>query len=121
MRSKYFETAVKTRVGDAKSKTEIDVKDCSLEVLNCAVNFMYGTPVPEDFADTQGLLHQADLFMMEDLKKAVGFLIAKTLSLDTLSEIAPLAEKYREVTLQEICGDFISRPLIEELEKKVIS
>jgi len=120
MRSKYFEIAFKTSVGDAKSKTEINVEDCSLEVLNCAVNFMYGTPVPEDFADTQGLLHQADLFMMEDLKTAVGSLIAKTLSLDTLSKIAPLAEKYGEVTLQEICGDFILVH-VEELEEKVIS
>jgi len=120
MRSKYFETALKTSVGDAKSKTEMNVEDCSLEVLTCAVNFMYGIPIPEDFADTQGLLHQADFFMMEDLKTAVGFLIAKTLSLDTVSGIAPLAEKYREVTLQEICGDFILAH-IEELEEKVIS
>jgi len=77
MRSKYFETALKTGMGNAKSKSEMDVEDCSLEVLTCAVNFMYGIPIPEDFADTQGLLHQADLFMMEDLKTAVGSLIAK--------------------------------------------
>ena len=119
-RSKYFETALKTSVGDAKSKTEMDVIDCSLEVLTCAVNFMYGIPIPEDFVDTQGLLHQADLFMMEDLKAAVGYLITKTLSLDTLSTIAPLAEKYREVTLQKICGDFILAH-IDGLEENVIS
>ena len=98
----------------------MDVIDCSLEVLTCAVNFMYGIPIPEDFVDTQGLLHQADLFMMEDLKAAVGYLITKTLSLDTLSTIAPLAEKYREVTLQEICGDFILAH-IDGLEENVIS
>ena len=119
-RSKYFETALKTSVGDAKSKTELNVEDCSLEVLTCAVNFMYGIPVPEDFEDAQGLLHQADLFMIEDLKTAVGLLISKTLSLDTLSEIAPLAEKYSEVALQEICGDFILAH-IEELEANMIS
>ena len=67
-------------MGNAISISEMDVEDCSLEVLSCAVNFMYGIPVPEDFADTQGLLHQADLFMMEDLKTAVGSPIAKTLS-----------------------------------------
>ena len=65
---------------------------------------MYGIPIPEDFVDTQGLLHQADLFMMEDLKTAVGSLIAKALCLDTVKEIALLAEKYREVTLRETCG-----------------
>ena len=92
-RSKYFETALKTSVGNAKSKSEMDVNDCSLEVLTCAVNFMYGIPIPKDFSDTQGLLHQADLFMMEDLKTAAGSLIAKTLSMDTVKEIAQLAEK----------------------------
>jgi len=80
MRSKYFDAALKTGVGNAKSKSEMDVEDCSPEVLTCAVDFMYGIPIPKDFADTQGLLHQADLFMMEDLKTAAGSLIAKTLS-----------------------------------------
>ena len=98
----------------------MDVEDCSLEVLSCAVNFMYGIPIPKDFADTQGLLHQADLFMMEDLKTATGSLIAKTLSLDTVQEIALLAENYREGTLQEICTDFIFSH-IKELEDEQLS
>ena len=97
-RSKYFETALKTSVGDAKSKSEIEVEDCSLEVLTCAVNFMYGIPIPEGFADTQGLFHQADLFMMEDLKTVVTDLIAKTPSLDT-----PLSASY--LVKDEVAGE----------------
>jgi len=120
MRSKYFDTALNTGVGNAKSKTEMNVEDCSPEVLTCAVNFMYGIPIPEDFLDIQGLLHQADLFMMEDLKTAVGSLIAKALCLDTVKETALLAEKYREVTLQETCGAFILAN-IEELEDELLS
>jgi len=120
MRSKYFDTALKTGVGNAKSKSEMDVEDCSLEVLSCAVNFMYGIPIPKDFVDTQGLLHQADLFMMEDLKTAAGSLIAKTLTLDTVQDIALLAETYREGTLQEICTDFIISH-IKELEHEQLS
>ena len=77
-RSKYFATALTTGVGNAKSKSEMEVKDCSREVLACIVNFMYGVPIPEDFDDPQGLLHQADLFMMEDLKSAVGFSLPRT-------------------------------------------
>ena len=46
----------------------------------------HGDSIPEDFDDPQGLLHQADLFMMEDLKSAVGLLFAKNLSLETLKE-----------------------------------
>ena len=85
----------------------MEVMDCSHKVLTCIVNFMYGFPIPEDFDDPQGLLHQADLFMMEDLKSAVGLLIAKNLSLETLKELVLLAERYREVKLQEKCGEFI--------------
>ena len=81
-RSKYFATALTTGVGNAKSKSEMEVIDCSHKVLTCNVNFMYGFPIPEDFDDPQGLLHQADLFMMENLKSAVGLLIAKNLSVD---------------------------------------
>jgi len=120
LRSKYFATALTTGVGNAKSKSEIEVIDCSPEVLKCAVDFMYGIPIPEDFADIEGLLHQADLFMMEDLKYAAGLLIAKTLSLDTLKELVALGERYREVKLQESCGDFILAH-IEEMQEEMIS
>ena len=107
-------------MGNNKSKSELEVMDCSPEVLTCVVDFMYGIPIPEDFEDTKGLLHQADLFLMEDLKSAVGFLIAKTLSLNTLTDMFPLGEKYREVVLQESCSDFILAH-IEEIEDNVLS
>ena len=119
-RSKYFATALTTGVGNAKFKSEIELIDCSPEVLTCAIDFMYGIPIPEDFADIEGLLHQADLFMMEDLKSAAGLLIAKTLSLDTLNELVALGERYREVKLQESCGDFILAH-IEEMQEEMIS
>jgi len=107
-------------MGNAKSKSELEVKDCSPEVLTCVLDFMYGIPIPEDFEDTKGLLHHADLFLMEDLKSAVGFLIAKTLSLNTLKDLIPLGDKYREVVLQESCSDFIFAH-IEEIEDSVLS
>ena len=119
-RSRYFATALTTGVGNAKSKSELEVEECSPEVLICVVDFMYGIPIPEDFEDTKGLLHQADLFLMEDLKSAVGFLIAKTLSLNTVKDLFPLGEKYREVVLQESCSDFILAH-IEEIEDNVLS
>ena len=55
-RSKYFATVLTTGVGNANPKSEMEVKDCSPEVLTCAVDFMYGNPIPEDFADTHGLV-----------------------------------------------------------------
>lgn len=120
LRSKYFATALTTGVGNAKVKSEIEVIDCSPEVLKCAVDFMYGIPIPEDFADIKGLLHQADLFMMEDLKHAAGLHMAKTLSLNTIKELVALGERYREVKLQESCGDFILAH-IEEMQEEMIS
>ena len=77
-RSKYFATALTTGVGNAKSNLEMEVKDCSHEVLTCIVNLMYGVLIPGDFTDTEALLHQAELFMMEDLKSAVGFSLPRT-------------------------------------------
>ena len=98
----------------------MEVMDCSHKVLTCIVNFMYGFPIPEDFDDPQGLLHQADLFMMEDLKSAVGLLIAKNLSLETLRESVLVAERYREVKLQEGCMKFILAHM-EELDDDLLA
>jgi len=120
LRSKYFATALTTGVGNAKSNLEMEVKDCSHEVLTCIVNFMYGVPIPEDFDDPQDLLRQADFFMMEDLKSAVGLLIAKNLSLETLRESILVAERYREVKLQESCMEFILAHM-EELDDDLLA
>ena len=58
--------------------------------------------------------------MMEDLKSAVGLLIAKNLSLETLRELVLLAERYREVKLQEKCGEFILAHM-EELDDGLLA
>ena len=47
---------------------EIEVKYCTLEILTCILDFMYGVNIPDDFADPEGLLHQADFFMMEPIQ-----------------------------------------------------
>ena len=117
-RSKYFATALTTDLGNANPKSEMEVKDCAPEILTCVVDYMYGNPVPEHLAELEDLLRQADYFMMEDLKSAVGLLIAKTLNLDTVKDL--VGEKYREVTLQESCSDFILAH-IEEIEDSVLS
>ena len=84
------------------------------------MDYMYGSPVPEHFAELEDLLRHADYFMMEDLKSAAGLLIAKTLSLDTVKDLVVLRVKYGEVTLQESCSDFILAH-IEEIEDSVLS
>ena len=82
-RSAYFKTALNTDVGDT-SKT-LEVTEFSYEVLSAAVDFMYGIELPEDFNnrdDLKGLLHLADLYLMDNLKDAAGSRIGKDLCED---------------------------------------
>ena len=107
-RSEYFMTALSTAVGD-NSKT-IDVKEFSYEVLSKAVDFMYGIEIPEDFNnrdDLKSLLHMGDIFLMEGLKDAAGFLIAKNLNKENVFDTSQLADKFRAVALSKRCAEFL--------------
>ena len=90
------------------SKT-MEVKEFSFKVLSTAVDFMYGIDIPEDFYNIDvltSLLHMADLYLMEDLKDAVGFLIAKDLNKENVFDTSRLADKFRAVALSEKCAEF---------------
>ena len=107
LRSEYFKTALNTAVGN-NSKT-MDVKEFSFHVTATAVDFMYGIEIPEDFNnsdDLESLLHMADLYLMEDLKDAVGFFIAKDLNKENIFDTSQLADKFRAVALSEQCAKF---------------
>ena len=87
----------------------MEVKEFSFEVLSTAVDFMYGIDIPEDFYNIDvltSLLHMADLYLMEDLKDAVGFLIAKDLNKENVFDTSQLADKFRAVALSEKCAEF---------------
>ena len=90
------------------SKT-MEVKEFSFKVLSTAVDFMYKIDIPEDFYNIDvltSLLHMADLYLMEDLKDAVGFLIAKDLNKENVFDTSRLADKFRAVALSEKCAEF---------------
>ena len=92
-RSEYFKTALTTSVGN-NSKT-MEVKEFSYEVLNKAIDFMYGIEIPATFNkadDLRSLLHLADIFLMEDLKGAASFLIAEGLNTQNVFDLSHLAE-----------------------------
>ena len=94
-------------MGD-NSKT-MEVKEFSFEVLSTAVDFMYGIDIPEDFYNNDvltSLLHLADLYLMEDLKDAVGFLIGKDINKENVFDTSRLADKFRAVALGEKCVEF---------------
>ena len=95
-------------MGD-NSKT-IEVKEFSCKVLSTAVDFMYRIDIPENFNnrdDLKSLLHMADLYLMEELKDAAGFLIGKDLNKKNIFDASHLADKFRAVALSKQCAEFL--------------
>jgi len=117
MRSPYFKTALNTDVGSnnqssrkrTKGIQNLEVKECSPEVLSITIKFIYGIGLPEDLGveDAKNLLTIADLYIMEDLKEAVAPVLGAQLDKDNILEISKMAEKFTAPKLMEICVDFI--------------
>ena len=107
-RSEYFKTELTTFVGsNSKSK---EVKEYSYDVLNTAIDFMYGIEIPDTLNnsdDLKSLLHLADLFLMEDLKKAASLFMAKGLNIQNVVDLCQLAEKFRAGALKDQCVQFL--------------
>ena len=83
-------------------------------VLATVVDFIYGMGIPEDCSkeDARSLLAMADLYLMDDLKDAVGSFIANKLTTpNNIIEIAELAEKYSNKKLKEMCYQFVFQNL----------
>jgi len=102
MRSPYFKTAIGIQ-------NQLEVKECSPEVLSTFIKFIYGISLPEDLSvgDAKDLLTIADLYLMEDLKEALAPVLGAQLDKDSILEISRMAEKFTAPKLMEICADFI--------------
>jgi len=118
MRSPYFKTALNTDVGSNNQSSrkrikgiqnQLEVKECSPEVLSTTIKFIYGIGLPEDLSveDAKDLLTIADLYLMEDLKEALAPSLGAQLDEDSILEISKMAEKFTAPKLMEICVDFI--------------
>ena len=118
LRSPYFKTALNTDVGSnnqsSRKRTkgiqnQLEVKECSPEVLSITIKFIYGIGLPEDLGveDAKNLLTIADLYIMEDLKEAVAPVLGAQLDKDNILEISKMAEKFAAPKLMEVCVDFI--------------
>ena len=107
-RSDFFKTAMNTAVGN--NNKAMEVEEFSYEVLSAAVDFMYGIEIPGEFnkvEDLRSLLQMADLYLMEDLKDAAGFLISKTLNKKNIIDISQFASKFRAMLLSKSCANFL--------------
>jgi len=102
MRSPYFKTAIGIQ-------NQLEVKECSPEVLSTTIKFIYGIGLPEDLSvgDAKDLLTIADLYHMEDLKEALAPGLGAQLDKGSILEISRMAEKLNAPKLMEICVDFI--------------
>ena len=119
-RSEYFKTLNST-VGNNNEKV-LKVDECSPQVLSTVVDFIYGIGIPENCSkdDARSLLAMADLYIMDDLKDAVGSLIAtKQTTLNNILDIVELAETYSNKKLKEMCCDAAFRRNVKRKETEV--
>ena len=105
-RSEYFEMALSKDWLEKKEK-RMELKECSVEALHVAVNFMYGINIPEDFKEHGELLHLAELFMLDNLKEVIEERLAKSLTKLNYLEIGQMAEVYSITSLITKCGHFV--------------
>ena len=94
----------------------MDLKDCSAEALEVAVDFMYGIKVPARFTELCELLHLAELFMMENLSEIVVGRLAKELTTDNYLQVSQTAEMYNMENLIDKCATFIHDQLGNNVE-----
>ena len=113
-RSEYFKTLQDFNSAVGNNNKVLRVDECSPHVLATVVDFIYGIGIPEDCSkdDARSLLAMADLYLMDDLKDAVGSFIANKLTTpNNILEIAELAEKYSNKKLKEMCYQFVFQNL----------
>ena len=88
----------------------VKVEECTSFVLARVIDFMYDIKLSDElsYEDLKTVLAMADLYMMEDLKDAAGFLISDWHLADgNILEISKVADKYTAKKLQERCCEFI--------------
>ena len=90
-----------------KKERRMELKECSVEALHAAVNFMYGINIPENFKEHGELLHLAELFMLDNLKEVVEERLAKALTKSNYLESSQQAEMYSITSLITKCGQFV--------------
>ena len=119
--SPYFEAVVKRWTQGEK---EINVESCNTEVLNMAIDFMYGIQLDRKMIGDkpemqEGLLELARRLLMDNLKIEVEKVILQTLSKDNFNQICEFAEDYESQVLAEQCAQYIVNKQITPDWKKM--
>jgi len=104
--SAYFEAAL-SKEWKERNSGRMELKDCSFEALEVAVDFMYHQPIPDGFSDNIELLHLADMLMMDELKEETAARLARILSEANYLETSQAAEVYHAESLISECAEFV--------------
>ena len=110
-RSAYFEAAL-SKEWMERNSGGMELKDCSCEALEVAVDFMYLQPIPNGFSDNIELLHLADMLMMDDLKEETAARLARILSEANYLVISQAAEVYHAESLISECAEFVLEKVV---------
>jgi len=105
-RSPFFKASLSTPMTEMDSR-QMEIMNCSPDVLKQVIRFMYGKNIYNGFTDYANLLEIAERFLMEDLKEAVSHLLSSNLNNETYIEMSQLAEKFSAKVLAEMCAQFI--------------
>jgi len=117
--SAYFEAAL-SKEWMERNSGRMELKDCSYEALEVAVNFMYHLHIPDGFSENIELLHLADLLMMDDLKGKAAALLAKSLSHANYLETSQAAETYHADSLISKCAEFVLEKVVNVNWKEMV-
>ena len=82
------------------------IKKCTFEVLEQAINFIYGVDIAEDFSNLTELLEIAESFKMEGLKHAVGIRLGKKINTSNFIEFSQMAGMYNVDVLAKNCAKY---------------
>ena len=106
MGSDFFKTALTTKLHQEQRKT-MEVVDGTPDTLAVIVAYMYGMDILEGFKDLVGLLHLADMFLMEELREEAGRRLALGLDHHNHLELCRLADRYRVQGLAASAATFL--------------
>ncbi|PRP81625.1 serine/threonine-protein phosphatase 6 regulatory ankyrin repeat subunit A-like protein [Planoprotostelium fungivorum] len=110
MQHEYFRALLgggNSRLREAE-QSEITISEVSYEVFKALIHYCYTWDVIGLEADyVIELFQQANLFLLDGLRHVCEGYITKLIALDTVCQLAALADNYKSLFLGEACFDFM--------------
>ena len=111
-RSPFFETAL-ARWSDSGEERQMEIKECSVDVLDMVINYMYGINIHCKEENLEEFLDISERFQILDLKAEIGRFTAQTISMGNYKQLCVRADKYNCRELAEAGIHFMVQHGIE--------